>query len=159
MPRLIILGILSAAIISAGGAGATADTLVPAVKACKTRNCGALVLPGRINAHPEVPALSSPWVGEVAGAAGSCLRLEIVAQRTDLAMTVVGPDGRLFTSDDGGAATCVKCPRVVVGAARAGVYTIVVNTRTGLPAETDFDLRAGLYATGNANCAKPTKGS
>ena len=149
------------ALLGASGLGlgpVLADPIVPLPQTCATLNCNSLLLPGRTNPHPEVPALSSGWVVQVVGVSGSCLRLHVVAQQADFAMSVVAPDGVVFTNDTGGVAPCPACPRVVVAASRTGAYTVVLNNRTGAATEAAFQLRAGLYNTGNPNCAAPTTG-
>lgn len=71
-------------------------------------------------------------------------------------MTVIGPDGTLYSNDNGAVAPCANCPKVVISALKNGVYTVVLGHRTGLPVEAAFDLRAGRYAASSINCAAPT---
>ena len=137
------------------GGVASADPLVPTLQTCTTINCGALVLPGRINAHP-VAGIASPWVNKIAAAGAGCLRLHVVSESADLAMTVVGPDGRLYTNDNGAVAPCAACPKIVIQSPVNGVYTIVLNQRTGAPVEASFRLHAGRYAAASSNCLSPT---
>jgi len=157
---LLAGGLVALAASSPGLGPAGADPLLPAPQTCTTLNCGSLLLPGRTNPHETTfPAASSVgWVAQVAGIAGNCLRLHVVTQTTDLAMSVVAPDGVVFTNDTGGVASCPACPRVVVAASRTGVYTMVLNNRTGTAVPASFQLRAGLYSSGNPNCAAPTTG-
>jgi hypothetical protein len=138
---------------------AFADPLVPTLQSCTTLNCGSLALPGRINAHPPNPKLANSWVGQFPGHAASCLRFQVVTENRDLAMTVVAPNGTVFTNDNGGVAACTACPRVVVAATTNGFYTLVVSNKGGVGLESSFQLRVGLYNSGNApNCNAPTIG-
>lgn len=162
------LGRLATAIfVCANGAGfsrpSIADPLALPRQTCTTLNCGSLLLRGRINAHPSPPAfpaaIANSWVGQFAGVAASCLRFQVVAESRDLAMTVVAPNGTVFTNDSGGAAACRACPRVVVATAAKGFYTVAISNRNGAGLETSFTLRVGLFNAGNApNCTGPTPG-
>ncbi|MCI0467047.1 MAG: hypothetical protein L0Y57_08590 [Beijerinckiaceae bacterium] len=137
-----------------------ADPLRLVPQTCTTLNCDSLLLPGRTNPHETtVPAASGVgWVAQVAGISGNCLRLHVTGQSADLAMSVVAPNGVVFTNDNGGVASCPACPRVVVAASRTGVYTLVLNNPAGAATQHTFTLRAGLYNAGNPNCAAPTTG-
>lgn len=140
-------------------APAAADSLILAPQTCTTLNCGALTLPGRINGHPASPAIANTWNAQFAGQASSCLRFQLTSETTNLAMTVVGPQGTVYTNDNGGAVACTQCPIVVVGAAVSGFYNVVIATRAGTGVEAAFTLRAGLYNSGNApNCTGATPG-
>lgn len=142
----LLVGVLATLGASGLGSGPVlADPLLPTRQTCATLNCGSLLLPGRINPHETTaPPLSVGWVAQVAGISGNCLRLHVVTQTADLAMSVVAPDGVVFTNDIGGVASCPACLRVVVAASRIGVYTVVLNNRTGAATEASFQLRAGL---------------
>ena len=153
------LGALAATLALGLAAPAAADSLILTRQTCTTLNCGALALPARINAHPASPAIANSWVGQFSGSAASCLRFQVVSESTNLAMTVVGPQGTVYTNDNGGASACTQCPIVVVATALNGFYNVVVATRAGAGVEAAFTLRAGLYKSGNApNCASPTVG-
>jgi hypothetical protein len=87
---------------------------------------------------------------------GFCLRFEITDSDEDLAMTVVAPNGSVFTDDDSG--TCPHCPRVVIASKDSGAYTVILNHFSGTPIETGFLLKAGRYVKAkNVNCASPTQ--
>ncbi len=156
-------GLVALAASSLGLGPAVADPLLLLIQSCTTLNCGSLLLSGRTNPHETtIPAAwSVGWVAQVAANftfSASCLRLHVVTQTADLAMSVVAPNGVVFTNDAGGVAACPACPRVVVASLRPGVYTVVLNNRTGAAIEAAFSLRAGRYNFGNPNCANPTAG-
>jgi len=157
MPKAISISTIAVLLGAAAlAAPASAAQLVPQRQTCTTLNCNALELPGQINSH--LGNLANPWVAQFAGQANSCLRFHVTAQSRDLAMSVVAPDGTVFTNNAGGA-PCPACPRVVITAVSTGFYTVVINTTTGAPAEGTFTLRAGAYNNNNAtNCANPTVG-
>jgi hypothetical protein len=158
LPRLTLaVGALAAMMCAA-----SADPLILAKQTCTTLNCGTLSLPGILNGHPTVPPSATQWVGQFSGQAASCLRFQVVSasQSHDLAMSVVAPDGIVFTNNNGGVAPCTTCPKVVIAAAKNGYYTVIVaHAASGAGTETTFSLRAGLYNTANApNCTGPTAG-
>jgi len=154
--------VLAAAFCASLGGSITpafADPLAPSPQTCTTLNCGALVIPGRINSHPTEPALANSWVGQFAGKASNCLRFHVTAESRDLAMTVVASNGTTFTNNNGGVAACTACPLVVVASPTAGFYTAVISSKGGTAAESTFSLKVGLYNSGNSpNCASPTTG-
>jgi hypothetical protein len=154
--------ILAAGALAAATSVASADALLLGKHTCTTLNCGALSLPGIINGHPTTPPSAAQWVGQFSSQSASCLRFQVVSasQSRDLAMSVVAPDGTVFTDNNGGVTPCTTCPKVVVATAKNGYYTVIIAHAAGLPAtETTFSLRAGLYNTGNLpNCGSPTAG-
>ena len=154
---------LSTSLLLVGGClllqatSAFAFQLAPGQQTCTTLNCGSLNLPGRINGHPTSPAIANPWVGQIGALAGGCMRFHVITQAHDLAMSVVAPNGQVFTNDSGGVAACPACPRVVVANSQNGYYTVVISQRSGVAVEANFLLRAGFYSSGNApNCSSPT---
>lgn len=155
--RSIAATLLAGFLLLATATSLYAQQLSPPPQTCTTLNCGALSLPGRINGHPATPAIAIPWVTQIAGRANGCMRFQLTAESKNLAMSVVAPDGAVFTNDNGAVPACPSCPLVVVGAARNGFFTIVIGTANGLSAEASFTLSAGLYNTGNSpNCNNPT---
>lgn len=158
MDRMSLVAAMVVAGLAAWAGPAAGDSLTPPALNCTALNCSALVLSGRINSHPENPLIASTWVGKIEAVSGTCLRLQVVTQEADLAMTVVAPDGLVFTNDSGGAGGCPTCPRVVVAAPKFGVHTVVIGRSGGTATEASFDLRVGRYSSGNPNCAQPTPG-
>jgi hypothetical protein len=128
-------------------------TALPPQK-CNTINCGSQTIQAGVNG---AAVASNPWVGVFRVAAtGFCLRFEITDASEDLAMTVVAPNGSVFTDDDSG--TCTHCPRVVIASKDSGAYTVILNHFSGTPIETGFQLKAGRYVKArNVNCASPTQ--
>ncbi len=137
---------------------ASAELLSPSRSTCTSLNCGTLNLPGRVNSHPAQPAIANHWVLQFEGKGNSCLRFHVTAESADLSMSVVGPDGAVFSNGNSGLASCSACPLVVVKSAMQGFYTVVVGAAAGVAKEATFTLRAGLYNAANSpNCSKPTK--
>jgi hypothetical protein len=126
---------------------------------CTTANCEGLLIQGRTNSNG---AISNPWVAQVWAASGGnfCARLRVVKQSANLEMSVVGPDGTIYTANNNGGAACPACPRVVIKpVALRGVYTVVINTADGAPAEATFQLQMGQYPIANVNCNNNTQPS
>jgi len=152
-----------AAALLAATAGMTWSTsphayqLEPAPLTCTTANCQSLILPARINGQNATDGIiPNVWVGQFAGRAGHCLRLDVTTQQGNLAMSVVGPQGSVYTNPNSNTGTCPTCPRVVVAATTAGVYTVVVANQTGAAIDARFTLRVGAYPNANPNCASAT---
>jgi hypothetical protein len=135
------------------------DPIVPSVEKCKQIGCNdSALITGRINGFGT---LSNPWVGLFAAGDPAehrpeCLRVEVEQSNADLAITVIAPDGAVFTDDDSG--SCSRCPLVVIdGIVQNAAFTVVVNSFSGSPIEENFVLRVGRYRpAGNPNCANPT---
>jgi hypothetical protein len=138
------------------------DPIVPSVEKCKQIGCNdSALITGRINGFGT---LSNPWVGlfaagDPAGHRAECLRVEVEQSNADLALTVIAPDGAVFTDDDSG--SCSRCPLVVIdNILENAAFTVVVNGFSGTPVEENFVLRVGRYRpAGNPNCANPTPGA
>lgn len=153
---LLVLGIG----VAVGGSAASAqslDTVGSTPQKCTTLNCKSLEQTGQLNGYG---GNTNPWVELLAKSPGgtNCLRVDVTQQSTDLAMSVVGPDGTVYTNDDGG--TCSLCPRVVVPrTAIGGIYTVVIGRFDGTAVEATFTLNSGKYKpASNPNCANPTPG-
>jgi hypothetical protein len=143
--------------IAVGFAGAahaqSVDGIALPPQKCNTINCGSQTIKAAVNGGAVA---SNPWVGVFRVAGAKCLRLDIVASDQDLAMTVVAPNGAVFTDDDSG--TCSHCPRVVIPTTDDGAYTVILNHFSGTTVESGFTLMAGRYVkTRNVNCASPTQ--
>lgn len=162
---------LAAAVLSAfqalPAAAQSLDGIVLTSRGCTTINCNATVLSGRINGFTRpvsggFEAAGNPWVasfnpGPVNGA--GCLRFDVTAETSDLAMAVIGPDRKVYTNDDSHCANgSTLCPRVVVRPLPAGFYTVVINRLSGV-GDASFGLAVGRYsADTNPNCTAVTAG-
>ncbi|MFL5258239.1 MAG: hypothetical protein ACJ8AS_00685 [Hyphomicrobiales bacterium] len=164
-PRTSILNpavLLALAIgITGGGPAADAqslDTIGTTAQKCTTLNCKSLQQTGQLNGYG---GNTNPWVELLAKSPGrtDCLRIDVTQQSTDLAMSVVAPDGTVYTDDDGG--SCSLCPRVVVPkSAIGGIYTVVIGRYDGSAIESSFTVNSGKYKpASNPNCANPTPGT
>jgi hypothetical protein len=134
------------------------DTVGSTAQKCTTLNCKSLQQTGQLNGYG---GNTNPWVELLAKSPGGtdCLRVDVTQQSTDLAMSVVGPDGTVYTDDDGG--SCSLCPRVVVPkTAIGGIYTVVIGRFDGSAIESSFTVNSGKYKpASNPNCANPTPGT
>jgi hypothetical protein len=131
-------------------------TISPKPQKCTDPNCEALEIRGLVNSHGVV---ANPWVGLFNGGQ-LCLRFEVESQGDDLAMSVVAPDGTVFTDDDSGscANSTNRCPRVIIAnVTDKGAYTTILSTFDGKPTEANFVLRVGRYRpASNPNCIPAT---
>ncbi len=130
------------------------------INTCTTLNCGSEIIVGRFNAQGTA---SNPWVGLLWLEAGSsyCARLQIDKQSLNTEMSVVSPNGSVYTSDNY-VGTCPSgtCPRVVINpVSLRGAYTVVINQYLGVGVEGGFRLRVSQYNLGNPNCGNPTTAS
>lgn len=151
---MTILGVVSANPVAA------TDGVNIGFKTCTKVNCQAVAVAGQVNGLES--GVSNPWVGTFLGKRGTppdgrCIRFDVHSATADLEMTVVAPDGQLFTNDDKGGSTCPSCPRVVVATVNDdGFYTVVINHWAGTSIEAGFNLRVRSYPAGNINCNGPT---
>ena len=155
LPPLLFAAL--AAIAAANGSPAQAYQLEPPTLTCTALNCSALTLVGRLNGHSSIDGvLSNAWVGQFAGRTSHCLRFDVADKTANLAMSVVGPEGAVFSNATGGSAACPDCPKVVVATSRVGVYTVVIAHQTATGLDARFTLKVGAYTAGNPNCAAAT---
>jgi hypothetical protein len=131
--------------------------LLPAFGDQLTLPLGAdLQLGGRINSH-SASGLTSTWTGQFLGRGGHCMRVELSAQGSNLAMTVVGPDGSVYRNrDKGGTEGCTTCPLVVVPTTTTAAYTVILGHQAGIYHDLDFLMAAWLYPFGHAKCSPRT---
>jgi hypothetical protein len=142
------------ALLSAPAGAGPIDLPAPT---CTTENCQSLQLLGRVNGHTAgASVIPNVWIGQFAGKAGHCLRLDVTEGQRNLAMTVVEADADLFTSVNKNSGTCPTCPRVIVAASRPSVYTAIVANQSGLGSDFRFTLQAVTYPIGNPNCSPAT---
>ncbi|MGQ0484926.1 MAG: hypothetical protein ACT4SY_06200 [Hyphomicrobiales bacterium] len=154
--RIVLLAAGAVTALTAPPSALAQDAVNMGVNTCTTLNCGSKIIDARINAQATA---ANPWVGLFWAAAGSsyCTRLQIDQQTLDTEMSVVAPDGRVYTSDDGGGTVCSTCPRVVISpVSLRGVYTVVINQFFGAAVEGRFRLRVSQYNLGNPHCNNPT---
>jgi hypothetical protein len=147
----VLAGGMLAAVVGANVQTVRAEPSVfPAfARTCTGTNCGSQPVRGVISGFG---ALGNPWNGQFILSSSSCARFDVVSQTSDLEMTVVSPDGRMFTNDDFGDLT----PRVVIASPSSGVHTVVLNSFTGGGIDADFHMKMAQYNFGNPNCASPT---
>jgi hypothetical protein len=119
------------------------------------------VIDGKVLTYRDsagTPTHRLPWTGLVYADQGECLRLHVVDESTDLAMTAVSPLGyTVYRSDDPGVGACPLCPLVKIDPiGSGGWFAVVISSPLGTTADASFRLRIGRYNGGNANCASPT---
>ncbi len=132
----------------------------PSPSACTTANCSSIRIDGKVIADNRSPAIAQPWVIELFANSGTCLRIQVTAQTTDLEAVLIAPDGTVYRNDDGGGA-CPTCPLIKVDPTPdRGWYTLQISHFAGDPVEANFTLQYALYTpsspAGNPNCFSPT---
>jgi hypothetical protein len=127
----------------------------PTVSTCTGANCSSVYFGGTVLGSGSTTA--GQWVQEVFARAGQCVRLQVLSESFDLAMTVVAPDGSIYANDQGGG-SCVNCPVVKINnAPNTGWYTVNVARAFGAAGDGNFTLAYGVYPLNNANCAGATQ--
>lgn len=158
--RIVLLAASAIVALTAPPSALAEDPINIRINTCTTLNCGSEVITGRFNAQGTA---SNPWVGLLWLEAGSsyCARLQIDKQSFNTEMSVVGPNGSVYTSDNFvGPCPSGTCPRVVINpVGLRGAYTVVINQNSGAAVEGGFRLRASQYNLGNPNCNSPTTAS
>jgi hypothetical protein len=149
----VLAGGMMAAIVGANVQTVRAEPSVfpTFVRTCTGINCGSQPVRGVISGY-ILANEGNPWNGQFILTSGRCARFDVASQTADLEMTVVSPDGRMFTNDDFGDLT----PRVVIASPSSGVHTVVLNHFLGDSVNADFLMRVTQYNFGNPNCASPT---
>jgi hypothetical protein len=157
-PAILVMFAMAIAGSGPAAVAQSLDTVGTTAQKCTTLNCKSLEQTGQLNGYG---GNTNPWVTLLAKSPGGtdCLRVDVTQQSTDLAMSVVGPDGTVYTDDDSG--SCSLCPRVVVPkTAIGGTYTVVIGRYNGEAVEATFTLNSGKYKpASNPNCANPTPGT
>jgi hypothetical protein len=95
--------------------------------------------------------LAVPFVIQIQGVAGQCLRFETTEQDTNLEMVVVAPNGNTYRDDDGGAGSLSLVK--IVPAPNTGFYTVQISRFDGVAVNAAFTLRVGMYPATNPNCS------
>jgi hypothetical protein len=141
---------------------AQAGNLFDGHDTCTTLNCGSLLIEGKVltyraNNGAGAPTHRLPWSAMVYADANECLRLDVVDESADLAMTAVTPNGyHLYRSDDPSSGSCPLCPILKIDPVPYGGWYSVSISTVVTTADASFKLRIGRYNGGNPNCASPT---
>lgn len=117
------------------------------LSACSGINCAGTTMRG-------VHQKDEPFVIQIFGKEGECLRLDVSSQTQDMAMVVISPsvwDGAI--SDDRDFDGGDTRPLLVFDPLPwTGWYTVIVSHFDHVPLLGRFTLEYGRYPTGNANC-------
>ncbi len=136
--------------------GSATEIFDDTTDSCTFINCSSLRIPGSILNHVGVSP--HPWVAQIFKEIAPCMRLDVVAQESDLEIVAIAPDGTVYRNDDRNGNSDLR-PLVVVGPnTRKGWYTVQISNFNGSTLEPNFQLRYGTYLSG-VNCANPTPGS
>ncbi|WP_089943319.1 hypothetical protein [Candidatus Entotheonella palauensis] len=110
-----------------------------------------VILSGSYETHEN--GNTDPFVLQIFSSGNECVRLEVIRQGTDLEMTLISPQGAIWQDDDGGVDTQ---PLIKAITNVRGWYPLVLSQFAGAPANADFDLQYGRFASNSAQCSPPT---
>jgi hypothetical protein len=117
------------------------------LSACSGINCAGTTMRG-------VHQRDEPFIIQIFGKAGECLRLDVSSQTQDMAMAIISPsvwDGAI--SDDRNFDGGDTRPLLFFDPLPwTGWYTVIVSHFDHAPVTGRFTLEYGRYPTGNANC-------
>lgn len=144
---------ISSLLLSATLANAGALLWTPA-SSCTTNNCGAMAFYGTVVNATDSLGENVPFVMQVWGAPGQCLKLWTDWQEADLELVVVSPSGAVWRNDDAVIPGCSNCSLLKIATTTRGLYTVHVNHWSGVAGTYDFRLWMARYtSTSNPNCS------
>jgi hypothetical protein len=151
LTKIVRLCLLLMVFMLAGGGTAMATNLFdpgPVVN-CNFVNCGARTIGGTVLLSSGFPM---PWVAQIAGVQGECLRIEVTSQGADLEAVLISPSGVVQINSRG--VSGGLGPLIIInGVPQHGWYTLQLSHQTGLPVNADFTLAFGRYPlNNNPNC-------
>lgn len=159
--RLAPIHALAAAAIALIGTAAlpisNADAgslLTPLAQTCTTIDCNALIVGGSYQFDQFGQA--DPFVTQVYATATSCLRVDVLAQETDLEATLVAADGTIWQNDDRSSGNTLPLIKASVPAGKGGWYALVISKYNGVGPGANFKVALGTYTVGSPNCVTPT---
>ncbi len=152
---LIAFGLISGTLLLTPGLSAAQTNIFDdSVSTCTTINCSSLRIPGTVLSFGRS---AGNFDINVFAAAGECVRLDVISQRTDLEMVVVAPNGTVFRNDD--RTTSDLRPLIkMTPTSDNGWYTVHLAQFSGRAVDANFVLLYGRYNAGNPNCASATAG-
>jgi hypothetical protein len=148
----VILSIIAVLVLGPRSGSASTEIWDDTVDSCPGDNCSSLRIPGSLLAFG---AGVKPWVVNVFGSVGQCIRLDVTSETHDLEMVVIAPDNSVFRNDDrvlGDTRPLVK----IDPAPREGWYTVHIASHIGTALTEDFVLLYGRYNHSNHNCTDAT---
>ncbi|MBC8121311.1 MAG: hypothetical protein H7Y22_05665 [Gemmatimonadaceae bacterium] len=156
----LLLTSILAATLAAGDAWAGSHQIDPVRDTCTQLNCGSVAILGTYSRN-DIDTSSTnnfradPFVTQLYGDTGECLRLDTISQTADMEIVLVSPDGTIWRNNDRSNSTL---PLVVANTTTKGWYTLQVHHYTGGDTGDDnFVVNYGRYNTGNSgNCSSTT---
>jgi hypothetical protein len=146
------LALLMALIFPAASPHQAAAQLVDFENSCTGLNCDSIFYIGQYRF--DTAGRPIPFEAEIFSTGQECVRLEVVAQDTDLEAVLVSPDGFVWRDDDGGAGLF---PLVQARTTVQGWYTLQLHHFGGTGVASNFFLLYGRYTPStNPNCSNPT---
>ncbi len=94
-----------------------------------------------------------PFSVELFSAGNECLRVAVLAQGTDLSATLVSPDGRIWSDDDGGGSLRPLVKAITV---KRGWYILRLSNWAGVPVHADFTVQVSRLPSNSFLCSGPT---
>ena len=157
--RIFALAALAATIVSASLAPtpAHAGSLLSNVpqSTCTGINCGGFRFGGTYQFDQFNQA--DPFVTQVYTGNGECLRIDVLSEETDLELTLIGPDGKVWRNDDRSDPSFDNRPLLKVqNTGATGWFVLQVARYNGTGPGANFTAAYGRYNVGNPNCATPT---
>lgn len=150
--RLFLLPLIVVGTFLSGKASATTNLYDPSVSSSTVIDNSAVQLDGTLH---DTNNNTNPWVIQVYSTAGQCLRVFVTSTNFDSRLTVVAPNGFVYSDDDN--YDNVSRPLVkIANAPISGWYTVQVSHYSGAPINANFTLKYGRYTSGNPNCAGGT---
>jgi hypothetical protein len=125
----------------------------PALNACTTLNCNAVILNGISLKSSFGDSIS--YTSQVFAGAGECIRLDVFSESADMKMVLVSPSGTVWRNDDRSPGSDLR-PLITAQADVKGYYTVQINFWNGNQATNTlqfFSLAYGRYVVGTStNC-------
>ena len=122
---------------------------------CTTRNCLSRIIYGDVFNKTSGHVGHKPWVGQVYTRGNECLRVEVIAQTTDLEAILTCAGGATWRDDDGGVGARPLIKAITPGG-RPGWCTLTIGDFAGRNLAGSFIVRWGRYPRSNPNCRPPT---
>jgi hypothetical protein len=119
---------------------------------CTGTNCSSQIINGTY--HADASGDADPFILQVYSQGNECVRLDVIAEDSNLEMVLVSPAGRVWRNNDRNASN----PRPLIKAISdvSGWYTLQVSQFNGAAVISDFTLRYGRYDINNPNCFNET---
>lgn len=145
--------LLAVLVLVGGGPAAATNMFSEAPLSCSYPNCNSLKIKGTVLLSSN---FAVPWVAQIAARQGECLRIDVIAQGTDLEAVLIAPDGNRTWRNDNRSTSDLKPLIMTYGVPQNGWYTLQLSHAAGAPANADFTLFFGRYPVNDQlNCPLP----